>query len=394
MTKYWNEMIQHRLQSFAEAGLKRELRPVRQVCQPVLVYQGKQLLNFSSNNYLGLAGHPEIIAAEKEAAERGAGGVASRLIIGHDEAIEELEYELARFQDKEAALVFANGYMANVGILSAFLGRHDAVFSDRLNHASIVDGIRLSGAVHYRYHHGDLNHLELQLKKAEQKGIKRRLIVTDSVFSMDGDVAPLKEIIFLKEKYGAALMIDEAHAGGVFGEEGQGMAHQLGIHGQVDLHMGTFSKAFGVYGAYIAGKKEWIQYLVHTCRSLIYTTALPPTVVGGIRKALKLVQNGNELRQMLAEKSQYVRRELREAGLDIGSSSTQIIPIVLGDERTTLAFSEKLLACGILSVAIRPPTVPKGSARIRLSIMANHEWDDLRKAVHVIKEIAKELEVI
>jgi 8-amino-7-oxononanoate synthase len=390
----WEMMIHAKLASMAEEGLQRELRPIKDASQPILMYQGKELVNFSSNNYLGLAGHPQIIAAQQRSAEQGAGATASRLIIGHDEEMEELEEELASFHQHEAALVLANGYMANVGILSSFLGRHDAVFSDRLNHASIVDGIRLSRATHFRYRHGDLNHLEELLKKAKTKGIKRQLIVTDSVFSMDGDIAPLRDIVFLKQKYGTALLIDEAHAGGVFGKHGEGLAHELQISEQVDLHMGTFSKAYGVYGAYVLARKEWIQYLHHTCRSFIYTTALPPTVIGGIRQAIQLVKEGMNLRIDLSKKSQYFRDELVKAGFDIGGSTTQIIPVCIGDENTTLTFSRKLIERGIMSVAIRPPTVPKGTARLRFSLMANHQWENIQSALVAIKEIGKELEVI
>lgn len=394
MSSNWHQSIQQELQQFSSMGLKRELNEMEQAVKPVLIQNGKRLFNLSSNNYLGLAGHPLIIQAEQEAAERGAGATASRLIIGHDSATNMLEEQIAKWKETESALLFPNGYMANLGVLSTLLHRHDGVFSDRLNHASIVDGIRLSGAAHFRYQHNEMDHLEALLKRAEIKGIKRKLIVTDSVFSMDGDVAPLQDLIFLKTKYDAALMVDEAHAGGVFGSQGQGLAHHLGLHQQVDLHMGTFSKAFGVYGAYVAGRKEWIQYLIHACRSFIYTTALPPVVIGGISKALQLVRMSDDLRQSLLQKSETFRTQLQKKGFDTAPSATQIIPVLIGDEFKALAFSQKLIEKGILSVAIRPPTVPVGTARLRFSLMANHEMKDLEHSISAITDVGKELGVV
>ncbi len=390
----WKAMIETRMQSMIEQNRLREFKVIQAACQPKLTYQGKEMLNLSSNNYLGLANHPEIIAAIKEAAEHGAGATASRYIIGHDETCAQLEQEIAQFHQKEAALLFSNGYMANLGVLSALLQRGDAVFSDRLNHASIVDGIRLSGAKQYRYRHNDLDDLEKRLKQAEQDDIKRKLIVTDAVFSMDGDRAHLPELIQLKEKYGAALLIDEAHSGGVFSEEGQGLAHHLGLHSHVDLHMGTFGKAFGVYGAYIVGSEKWINYLMQTSRSLIYTTGLPPAIVGGIRKSLQLVRRATPLRHSLHQKSNYIRTQLQALGFQLGPTTTQIIPLWLGDEQTALTFSKRLEQEGIMVVAIRPPTVPKGTARLRLSVMANHDWNDLRHATEVITQIGQEMGVI
>jgi 8-amino-7-oxononanoate synthase len=390
----WSTMIDTRMQSIIEQNLQRKLKVIEAACQPKLIYQGNEMLNLSSNNYLGLASHPEIIAAIKEATKRGAGATASRYIIGHDETCAQLEQEIAQFHQKEAALLFANGYMANLGVLSALLQRGDAVFSDHLNHASIVDGIRLSGAKLYRYRHNDLDDLEKRLKKAEQAGIKRKLIVTDAVFSMDGDQAHLPELIHLKEKYGAALFVDEAHSGGVFSLEGQGLAHHLGLHSHIDLHMGTFGKAFGVYGAYVVGSVKWINYLIQTSRSLIYTTGLPPAIIGGIRKSLQLVRQAAPLRQSLHQKSSYIRKQLQSVGFQIGPSTTQIIPLWLGDEQIALAFSKRLEQEGIMVIAIRPPTVPKGTARLRLSVMANHDWSDLRYAVEVIAQIGQEMGVI
>ncbi|SDY79822.1 8-amino-7-oxononanoate synthase [Thermoactinomyces sp. DSM 45892] len=392
----WDQWIEEELGRRAEQDLTRELRVVTESSQPVCRREGKTLLNLSSNNYLGLAGHPQLAEAMGEAIERGvgAGSPSSRLIVGHEEETALLESELANWQKSEEALVFGNGYMANLGVLSALLGREDAVFSDRFNHASIVDGIRLSGATHYRYRHRDMDHLENHLKKADQKGIRRKVIVTDAVFSMDGDLAPLQEIVYLKERYGAALFVDEAHSVGVVGTQGRGLAHDLGIAEQVDLHMGTFSKAFGVYGAYVSGKREWIRYLIHTARSFIYTTALPPVMITAIRRSLQLVKQGALLRQYLMGKCRYFREELSQAGFRLTDSMTPIIPIVLGESSTTLQFSKRLVDCGVLAVAIRPPTVPKGEARIRFSLMASHRDGDVQEAIRKIGQIGHECKVI
>jgi 8-amino-7-oxononanoate synthase len=385
----WNEWINEELEQLAAMDLKRELRPI-QATGPICIREGKALLNLSSNNYLGLAEHSLLIQAMQKAAKRGAGSPSSRLIVGHEEETDILEMELAEWKETEATLVFSNGYMANLGVLSAFLNSNHAVFSDQFNHASIVDGIRLSGATQFRYRHNNMDHLEKLLRRADKKGYKRKLIVTDAVFSMDGDVAPLREIVALKERYGAALFIDEAHSSGVMGPEGRGLSHQLGISEQVELTMGTFSKAFGVYGAYVAGKREWISYLIHTSRSFIYTTALPPVVISAIRQALQLVRKGDKLRQGLEQKSKRFRKELAEVGFDLSGSTTQIIPIVLGESSMTLAFSKKLVERGILAVAVRPPTVPAGKARLRCSLMASHRDEDLQEALKTIIQIGNE----
>jgi 8-amino-7-oxononanoate synthase len=386
----WDVWINEELEQLAAMDLKRELRPITQAAGPICIREGKELLNLSSNNYLGLAEHSLLIQAMQNAAKRGAGSPASRLISGHEEETDILEMELAEWKETEATLVFSNGYMANLGVLSAFLSSNHAVFSDQFNHASIVDGIRLSGATLFRYRHNNIDHLEKLLRRADEKGYKRKLIVTDAVFSMDGDVAPLREIVALKERYGAALFIDEAHSSGVIGPQGRGLAHQLGIAEQVELHMGTFSKAFGVYGAYVAGKREWISYLIHTSRSFIYTTALPPVVISAIRQALQLVRKGDKLRQGLEQKSRRFRKELAEVGFDLAGSTTQIVPIVLGESAMTLAFSQKLVERGILAVAVRPPTVPAGKARIRCSLMASHRDEDLQEALKTIIQIGNE----
>lgn len=386
----WEVSLTERLNHLKSMDLHRKLRPIEDATKPFLTYEGKTMFNLSSNNYLGIANHPDILRGIRTS---GAGAGSSRLVIGHDHTTAALEKEIALHKNTEAALLFSNGYMMNIGVLSSLLNSSDVVLSDQYNHASIVDGIRLSGAIHYRYRHNNIEHLENLLKKANKKGIKRKLIVTETVFSMDGDIAPLPDIVFLKNKYGASLIIDEAHGDGVFGIEGEGIAHHLGLENEVDLHMGTFSKAYGLYGAYVAGNKKWIHYLIHTCRSLIYTTALPPCIVQGVRNALHLVKESVDLRKMLAEKSNRFHNSLLHAGFHT-RGETQIIPLIIGDEAKTLAFSKRLYEKNILGVAIRPPTVPKGSSRIRFTLMANHENTDLEQAITTITSIGHELGVI
>lgn len=394
MNSSWETFLQEQLERLEESGRLRTLQPVEGAQQPVLRRGDKRLINLSSNNYLGLADHPVLKEAAARAAIRGSGATASRLIVGHDLQVAELEEKLAAFKGTEAALLFGSGYLANVGVLSALLGRGDVVFSDELNHASIIDGIRLSKADCYRYQHRDMDHLETLLKQAAQRGFRRRLIVTDSVFSMDGDVAPLREIVWLKNRYHAALMVDEAHGGGVFGPHGEGYATHAGVSQEVDLTMGTFSKAFGVYGAYVAGGRDWIRYLINTCRSFIYTTALPPAVVGAIDAAVDLVQSSHQLRKALMAKAERFRRRLREMGFDTAGSSTQIIPVVIGGNREAVAFSRALEELGVLGVAIRPPTVPEGTARIRFSLMAKHDDEDLDVALAAIGAVGEKMGLI
>ena len=289
------EWMEKELAALNEASLERSLHahnaPVPEY-PGYTVRGGRLLLNLSSNDYLGLAGHPAIIEAMREALlTEGAGSGASRLVTGNRLPYGRLEEALAAWQNCEAALVFANGYAANSGVISALMGRGDVVFSDQLNHASIVDGIILSRAEHARYRHNDIGHLRSLLHKYRDK--RRKLIVTDAIFSMDGDQALLQELVALKYEYGAMLMVDEAHSGGIYGGRGEGMCHELGLQNDIDIHMGTFSKAFGVYGAYVCGSHTLIRWLVNKARPLIYSTALPPSLLVGISEALAIVQSGS-----------------------------------------------------------------------------------------------------
>ncbi|MCZ0756737.1 8-amino-7-oxononanoate synthase [Anoxybacillus sp. J5B_2022] len=354
---------------------------------------GKKLLNLASNNYLGLANDERLIEASIRAAKTyGAGATASRLIVGNFSLYTEAEAALAEWKGSEAALIVNSGYTANVGILSAIAGRDDVIFSDKWNHASIIDGAILSRAEVKRYRHNDIDHLEALLRKTDKQ--KRKIIVTDTVFSMDGDIAPLGELVRLKEKYGALLMIDEAHSSGLYSEKGEGLAHHLGIAEQVDIQMGTFSKALGAFGAYVVGKKVLIDYLINHMRSLIFTTALPPAALGAIRAAIAIAQEAHERRKQLQQLSFYFRTRLQVLGFDTGPSITQIVPVIVGDNERAVQFSRHLQERGIAAVAIRPPTVPEGTARIRFSLMATMTKEQLDWALAEIAAVGKEMKVI
>jgi 8-amino-7-oxononanoate synthase len=349
---------------------------------------GQNLLNLSSNDYLGLSQDSRLIDAARAAAARwGAGAGASRLVVGHLALHEAVEARLADFKGTEAAVIFPTGYMANVGTISALVGPGDAIFCDRLNHASIYDGIKLSGAALHRFPHRDLNRLEDLLRQTQ--AARRRLIVTDSVFSVDGDLVPLQDLVAMKARYGAWLMIDEAHATGVLGERGAGLAEAEGVSREVNIHMGTFSKALGSQGGYVAGDRHLVDYLHNRARSFIYSTALAPPVLGAIDQALEIVVREPERRRHLLDEAEKFRRSLLAAGLDILGSETQIIPVLVGDNARTLKFAAELRAQGLMAVALRPPTVPPGRARVRFSLSAAHSREDLTRARQTIVATAR-----
>lgn len=358
-----------------------------------LMCDGKILLNLSSNDYLGLSQHPAIAEAMRESLAAGAcGSGASRLVTGNWPPYRHLEEELADWQQTEGALVFANGYMANVGAIASLVGRGDVVFSDRLNHASIVDGIVLSRAEHIRYRHGDIEHLRHVMARYAQA--RRKLIVTDVIFSMDGDAAPLEELVRLKSERDAMLMVDEAHSEGVYGARGAGLCHALGVQREVDIRMGTFSKAFGLYGAHICGSATLIRWLTNKARPFIYSTAMPPTIVAGVRKALELVQSEQCRRERLIAASARFRRQLTSAGFRVGSGDSPIVPVIVGGNETALRFADELENAGVAAVAIRPPTVPEGTARIRFSLSAAHRDTELDDAIVRIRQVGNALGVI
>lgn len=371
-----------------ERGGLRSLRPVIRRGKGRLTLAGeddRELLDFSSNDYLGLAEHPALIAAAQEGLRRfGAGSGAARLMSGDLVLHHELEEAVARLKGKEAALTFGSGYMANTGLIPALVGRHDLLFSDRLNHASIHDGCRLSGARLVRFRHNDLNHLEELLK--EKRGTGTALIVVESIYSMDGDRCPLRELVALKERFGCLLMVDEAHATGVFGPNGGGVSEEDGVNSGVDLAMGTFGKALGSYGAYVAGSGEMIEYLVNRARSFIFSTALPPAVAAASLAAVQLIRQEPELRRELHGKIDYFKGLLRTGGYSADLGPSQIIPIRIGESGAALAKAELLKKQGIFATAVRPPTVPEGTARLRFSITRHHSTTDLAQAAKALLE--------
>jgi 8-amino-7-oxononanoate synthase len=371
-----------------DAGLRRRLRLVESGCDPEVVVDGRRVLLLCSNDYLGLASHPRLRAAAGEAVGRwGCGAGASRLISGHLGIHAEVEARLAAFKRTEAALLFPSGYQANVGTIGALVGRGDHVFSDALNHASIIDGCRLSHATVHVYPHLDVRALEAML--AQTPGDARRLIVTDSVFSMDGDRAPLGDLVRLARSYHSLLMIDEAHATGVLGPRGGGLADAEGCVDGVTVHMGTLGKALGGAGAYIAGSRALVELVTNRARSFVYSTGLPPASVAAAGAALELVADEPERRHALVRNAARLRDGLRAFGLRT-TGDTHIVPVMIGDNARTVAFSEALLARGVLVHPIRPPTVPPGTARLRVTPMATHTDVHVDRALDAFAATARD----
>ena len=364
----------------AASGLQRSLRPVDGPQDAHVVVDGRRVLSLSSNNYLGLANHPALIEAAVTAARQlGVGSGASRLISGSMRLHHDLEERLAVFKSAQACLLFTSGYHANLGVISSLVGDGDAVFSDALNHASLIDGCRLSRAAVCVYPHADVVLLEERLRATPAR---RRLIVTDSVFSMDGDAAPLETICDLAERYDAMVMVDEAHAMGVLGPRGAGLVDALGLGDRVTVQMGTLGKALGTFGAYVAGSRALVDFLLNRARTFIFTTALPPPVVAAAVAALTIVEREPERRAALRRHAEHLRRGLRAAGYDVpGDDASHIVPVIIGDTDATMALSSELLDRGVLAHGIRPPTVPDGTARIRATVMATHTEDDIAAAV-------------
>ena len=380
------DFIQDELQALRNASLYRRMRSIDGKQGPTLIVDGREVLNFSSNNYLGLADHRALCKAAKEAVDRyGCGSGASRLISGNMVLHEELESKIAAFKGAEAALVFNSGFQANTGILSALVGEGDVILSDSLNHASIIDGCRLSRAKIVVYGHCDLDQLEHRLREPSAR--RRKLIVTETLFSMDGDEAPLPEIVGLAEKYGAMIMVDEAHATGVFEPDGAGLVAKLGLGDRVLVQMGTLGKALGGFGAYVAGSRGLRELLINRCRSFIFTTSLPPAVMAMAIAAIDLVKGEPERRQKLWSNCEMLRDGLHGLGYSLGGSRSQILPLMIGDATRCMKLSETLLQRGVFAQGIRPPTVPPGTSRLRVTLMATHAREHLAQALQVFKEV-------
>jgi glycine C-acetyltransferase/8-amino-7-oxononanoate synthase len=378
--------IQKELQDLKNSSLYRTLKSVAGEQGPVLIIDGREVLNFSSNNYLGIANHPALAHAAKQAIDHyGCGSGASRLISGNMTLHEELETRIAGFKGTEAALVFNSGFQANTGILSTLSGEGDAILSDALNHASIIDGCRLSRAEAVVYAHCDLEQLEAALKRVAR--CRRKLIVTESIFSMDGDEAPLAGIVELAERHGAMVMVDEAHATGLYGASGAGVVAKLGLGDRVLVQMGTLGKALGGFGAYVAGSRALRELLINRCRSFIFTTSLPPAVMAMAIAAIDLVKDEPQRRDALWQNCRHLTEGLRPLGFRLEASSSPILPLIIGDAAKCMQFSEQLLEQGVFAQGIRPPTVAPGTSRLRITLMATHTRDHIERALKVFEEV-------
>ena len=385
-------MFLDELKRIKESGLYRQMKYLQSPQQPYVKIAGKSYLMLSSNSYLGLCNDERLKQAATDAMEKyGVGSGGSRLTTGSYEVHKKLEDEIAAFKGAEAALLFNTGYMANVGAISSIAGKDWVIFSDRFNHASIIDGCRLSGAEIIIYEHCDASDLET---KAHSHRGRRALVVTDGIFSVDGDIAPLPDIVQVAKKYNMLLMVDDAHATGVLGENGGGTADYFGLQNEIDIQMGTFSKALASEGGFIAGNRGLIDYLANKARSFIFSTALAPATVAVSLRALEIVQAEPRLRQSLIANSAWFREKLREIGFEIMDFPTPIISIVLGPPDLTVNFSNRLMGEKIFVSAIRPPTVPQGTSRLRINLMAIHTADDLAPVIDSMASIGKELGIL
>jgi 8-amino-7-oxononanoate synthase len=378
--------LQERLDELKELGLYRRMRMISGPQGPRVVLDGKPVLLLCSNNYLGLADHPRVREAAADAAMRwGVGAGASRLVSGTMTPHRRLEERLAEFKQTEAALLFGSGFLANLGVVSALAPKGAVVFSDELNHASIVDGCRLAGAETFVYEHGDMDHLEWGLRQSAGRGA---LIVTDGVFSMDGDVAPLEDIVELARRHEVRVMVDEAHGTGCLGPGGRGAVAEAGLEQEVDVVVGTLGKALGSYGAFVACESVTARYLVNTARPLIFSTALPPMAAAAAMAALDLLTEQPRRVEKLQDNADTLREALALEGFEVAGSSTQIVPLIVGEAKTALRVAEAALEQGVFAQAIRPPTVPDGTSRLRLAVMASHTRGELKEAAQVLARAA------
>lgn len=381
------------LKGLKETHLLRSLRGIDSAQETRILFEGKQVLLFCSNNYLGLANHPKLKKAAIEAIEHwGVGTGASRLISGNLSLFKQVEKKLAALKSTESALVFNSGYTTNIGVIGNLVKKGDLILGDRLNHASLIDACRLSSATFRIYRHKDM--MQLQRLLAARKSGQRILIVSDAVFSMDGDIAPLPDLIGLAERYDARIYLDDAHGTGVLGAYGGGTADHFQISSQRLIQMGTLSKALGGFGGFIAGDKMLIDTLINTSRPFIYTTALPPSVLATALAALEVIEKEAVLRDQLWKNRHYLSDQLQQLGFDTLESETPILPILIGDSKIAMAFSETLLENGIYVSAIRPPTVPEGGARLRITVMASHTFAQIDYLLEQLEKAGRNLGVI
>jgi glycine C-acetyltransferase len=385
--------LEDELNKLKTEGLFNFIRTLESPMDAWVTIEGRRVLNFCANNYLGLANHPRIKAAAKAAIDQyGVGPGAVRTIAGTMSLHQELERSLAEFKRAEACITFQSGFMANLATIPALVGRGDVIFSDRLNHASIIDACRLSRAQIVAYEHNDVDDLAKQLREHTQYG--RRLIVTDGVFSMDGDIAPLDKICELAETFQTLLMVDDAHGEGVLGEGGRGIVDHFGLHGRVEVEVGTLSKAFGVVGGLVTGPQVIIDWLRQRGRPFLFSSAMTVPDVAACLEAVKILQESTTLVDKLWDNATFFKQEMVKLGFDIGQSATPIVPVMLGEVTLARRFSQRLLEEGLFAMAIGYPTVPMGAARIRVMNSAAHSSDDLSQALQIFERVGRELGVI
>ena len=388
------DWIKQEIEGLQTQGLYNRIRTIGSPQGAWLVVDGKRVLNFCSNNYLGLANHPDIVAAAKKAAdEMGVGPGAVRSIAGTMTLHVELEKRLAAFKGVEAAITFQSGFTANLATIPALVGKEDVIFSDKLNHASIIDGCRLSGGKIIAYEHNDPASLEEQIK-ANLGQFRRALIVTDGVFSMDGDIAPLDKIYEVAQKYDILLMVDDAHGEGVLGKGGRGIVDHFGLHGKVDVEVGTMSKAFGVVGGVVAGNAVIIEWLRQRGRPFLFSSAVTVPDAAACLAAIDLLEDSTQLVDKLWSNAKYFKAEMKSLGFNTGVSETPITPVMLGEAKLAQQFSRELFEAGVFAMALGYPTVPQGKARIRVMISAAHSQGDLDKGLEAFGKVGKKLGVI
>jgi glycine C-acetyltransferase len=395
MTNSKTQWIADELAGLRQQGLYNTIRTLGSPQGAWLMVDGKQVLNFCSNNYLGLANHPRIVAAAKAATEKyGVGPAAVRSIAGTMELHLELERRLAAFKGAEACITFQSGFAANLATVPALVGKEDVIFSDELNHASIIDGCRLSGAKIVRYAHNNAASLRSVIAEEKKTGFRRAMIITDGVFSMDGDVAPLPDVLKVADEEGYLLMVDDAHGEGVLGKGGRGIVDHFNLHHKVDVEIGTLSKAFGVVGGCVAGDATVVEWLRQRGRPFLFSSAMTVPDVAACLAAIDLLEESTELVDRLWDNARYFKAEMKTLGFDTGLSTTPITPVMLGEAPLAQQFSRTLFENGVFAMAIGFPTVPRGKARIRVMISAAHSQDDLNKGLEAFARVGKELGVI
>jgi glycine C-acetyltransferase len=387
-------ILGEQLKGWKQAGTYQHLRELQSACEPVCRFDGREVINLASNNYLGLANHPRLIEAAIEATKRfGVGSGAVRTIAGTMTIHLELERHIARFKNVEACVVFQSGFAANAGTVSAILGPEDHIISDQLNHASIIDGARLSKAKVHVFPHKDVAAADRILRELDGAS-GRKLLITDGVFSMDGDIAPLPDLVRVAKEHGAIMMVDDAHSSGVLGKAGRGTIDHFGLHGQVDIQVGTLSKAIGGLGGYVCGSRDLIEFLYHRARPFLFSTSHPPAVAASCLEAFKLLEREPERIENLWANTRYFKTALHDAGFNTGRSETPITPIMVGEAKLAHEFSRSLFDEGVFATGIGFPTVPEGQARIRTIVTATHTPEQLDGAVETLSRVAKRMRIV